>query len=134
MPSEQFLPRDSATTRPKVEKLGPLEDLDAAQHTPLYPSLGRIGYVPNPELYQARLESSTKRLQANGDVSTVPKGWPTVLQGPMVWSGSELQASQQWVYNLSSAEITEVHSGLVHCKGEQIINSLLDNHFKRSSN
>jgi hypothetical protein len=42
----------------------------------------------------------------------------------MVWSGSELQESNQWIYNLSPTDIEEILSGLEHCKGKQNINSV----------
>ncbi|KAE9378478.1 Clavaminate synthase-like protein [Stipitochalara longipes BDJ] len=44
-------------------------------------------------------------------------GWPQVLQGPLVWSGSELQTSDEWAYNFSEMEIEEIRSGLEYCKG-----------------
>ena len=124
MSSEQPSARDSAITHPKFKSWVSQEALDAAQHTPLYPSLSRIGYSPDLDLYLARVESATKRLQERGGASTLPKGWPKVLQGSMVWSGSELQKSNQWVYNLSSTDITEIQSGLAHCKGKQRIKLL----------
>jgi hypothetical protein len=125
MPSEQLIPSDGAKTHPEFENQLPQEDLDAVQHGPLYPSLGRIGYVPDLELYEARVRASTKRLQESGDVSMIPKGWPTVLQGPMVWTGAELQASNQWIYSLSHRDIAEIRSGLLHCKGELNVNIFL---------
>jgi hypothetical protein len=121
MSSEKFSSENKITTSHKFENLRSQEDLDAAQHSPLYPSLSRIGYVPDEELYQARLRYSTKRLQESGGVGALPKGWPAVIRGPMAWSGSELQESTQWIYNLSSTDITELLSGLKHCKGKQTI-------------
>ncbi|PMD36865.1 taurine catabolism dioxygenase, partial [Hyaloscypha variabilis F] len=76
-----------------------------------------IGYVPNLELHQARLQSSRKRLQACGGVGTLPKGWPQVLQGPLVWSGSELQTSNEWAYDFSEMDMKEIFSALEYCKG-----------------
>lgn len=120
MSSEKPSPKNKATTRPKFPNLGMQEDMEAAQHSPLYPKLGRIGYVPDVELYEARLGASTKRLRESGVVGALPKGWPVVLRGPMAWSGSEMQKSNQWIYDLSSTDIAEILSGLEHCKGEQI--------------
>jgi hypothetical protein len=91
---------------------------DPAQHTPLYPKLTRIGYVPDLELYQARLESSRRRLEAGGSVDALPKGWPQVLRGPLVWSRSELQSSNEWAYDLSNMDIQEIRSSLDYCKGK----------------
>ena len=125
MSSEKSLPKNNATTRPEIPNLGMQEDVNAAQHSPFYPKLGRIGYVPDVELYEARLRSSTKRLRESGDVGTLPKGWPVVLQGPMAWSGSEIQKNNQWIYDLSSTDIAEILSGLEHCKGERSIKSFL---------
>ena len=118
MPSQQLASREDARTRTKVENIELQEEVDPAQHTPLYPSLLRIGYVPNLELHQARLQSSRKRLQACGGVGTLPKGWPQVLQGPLVWSGSELQTNNEWAYDFSEMDMKEIFSALEYCKGE----------------
>jgi hypothetical protein len=123
MSSEQFPPNDSTMTHPKFTNRVLHEDLDAAQHTPLYPSLGRIGYVPNVELYEARVRASMKRLQEKGTLSSLPKGWPTIVKGPMAWTGEELQTSSEWIYNLSNKDIAEIRSGLLYCKGEPSIDT-----------
>jgi hypothetical protein len=47
MSSEKFSSENKITTSHKFENLRSQEDLDAAQHSPLYPSLSRIGYVPD---------------------------------------------------------------------------------------
>lgn len=109
-----------ATTSLNMERLGLQADADTAQHTPLYPSLGRVGYVPDRELHEARLEASTKRLLASGEVNALAKGWPSVLTGPMVWSGYDMEKTNHWVYTFSSNDITEVRSALAHCKGNRL--------------
>lgn len=118
MPSQQLPPEENDGFSAKFPNIELREDANPAQHTPLYPSLARIGYVPDLELHQARLQSSRKRLQASGGVGNLPEEWPQVLQGPLVWSGSDLQTSNEWVYNFSEIDIKEIRSGLEHCKGE----------------
>ncbi|KAF8853561.1 Clavaminate synthase-like protein [Acephala macrosclerotiorum] len=117
MPSQQLFSEENDGFSAKFPNIEMREDANPAQHTPLYPSLARIGYVPDLELHQARLQSSRKRLQASGGVGNLPKEWPQVLQGPLVWSGSDLQTSNEWVYNFSEMDIKEIRSGLEHCKG-----------------
>jgi hypothetical protein len=118
MPSQQLSSGNNAEIRANPENIELQQDEDPAQHTPLYPRLARIGYVPDLELYQARLESSRRRLEASGGVGVLPKGWPQVLQGPLVWSRSELQSSNEWTYHLSNMDIQEIRSSLEYCKGK----------------
>jgi hypothetical protein len=112
-------PQDSnpSAASPRPQTHHPQEDPSVAQHTPLYPRLGRIGYVPDLKLHHDRQMASLKRLQESGDVNKLPKGWPAVLEGPLVWSGDELQGRNDWVYELSGSDIAEIYSGLLHCKG-----------------
>ena len=118
MPSQQPSFGENARVPATLENKELQEDVDPAQHTPNYPSLVRIGYVPDLELHQARLQSSRRRLQACGGAGALPKGWPQVLQGPLVWRGSELQTSNGWVCNFSETDINEIRSGLEYCKSE----------------
>jgi hypothetical protein len=118
MPSQQLSSGENAGITAKLENVELHEDVDPAQHSPLYPSLVRIGYVPDLELHQARLQSSRRRLQASGGVGTLPKGWPQALHGPLVQSVLELQMSNEWVCSFSELDIKEIRSGLEYCKGE----------------
>lgn len=110
------------------------EDLDAAQHTPLYPRAGRIGYVPDFELHQDRVQSSLEHFQTSGDVSTLPKGWPLAVRGRMVWSGQDLQASETWLYKLSGKDFAEIRSALAYCKGDSVFQLISFNLKYRMSN
>jgi hypothetical protein len=113
MPAEDS---DRSTASPNFQTRHPPDDTSVAQHTLLYPSFGRIGYVPDVKLHEGRQKASEKRLQESGDIKKLPKGWPTLLEGPLVWSGAELQARNDWIYELSSTDIAEISSGLLHCK------------------
>lgn len=117
MPSQQLSSGRNAGLPAKFPDMELQEDVNPAQHTPLYPSLARIGYVPDLELHQARLQSSRKRLQASGGIGALPKDWPQVFQGPLAWSGSDVQINNECVYNLSQMDIKEIRSGLEYCKG-----------------
>ncbi|KAM0333519.1 hypothetical protein ACHAQA_002182 [Verticillium albo-atrum] len=71
-----------------------------------------ISYHPDRAKYQAR---ATRRAKLDLP-KTLPDGFPTQLQGPLVWEGEGLADRYQWTYVLSPAQLQEVDEALRHFK------------------
>jgi hypothetical protein len=64
------------------------------------------------------LERSNSRLRAGGLTTSLPYGWPSSVQGPLVWTGSDFPVESSFVYSLSSSDKDEVMAALNHFKGK----------------
>jgi hypothetical protein len=74
-----------------------------------------IEYHPDEAKYRAR---TTRRLTDNPDLANVPlpDGFPQKVEGPIVWEGKDWTGEEQWVYDLSDAELEEISNALTHFK------------------
>lgn len=73
-----------------------------------------ISYSPNLENYQARTQ---RRLQTEDLPRTLPDGFPQKLESSLVWDGATVSESYQWSYQLTEADVDEIHRALEHFKG-----------------
>ena len=73
-----------------------------------------ISYAPNLEKYQARTAS---RLAEGNLPKTLPEGFPSKLQGDLVWEGETLAETYDWTYVLSEEQLDEIEAALRHFKG-----------------
>ena len=77
-----------------------------------------IEWLPSYDTYQARVE----RLAALDLTrpSHVPKGWPTRIDAPRNWTGSEFTGdavSKEYIVQLMEKDITEIEEALSYLKG-----------------
>ncbi|KAK6525436.1 hypothetical protein TWF694_005573 [Orbilia ellipsospora] len=78
-----------------------------------------IGYSPDLEKYRAR---TALRLRAEPELpkAPLPAGFPTKVEGPLVWKGNDWTDESQWVYNLNEAELQEIDAAVVHFKSLEV--------------
>ena len=78
-----------------------------------------IAYHPDEAKYRAR---EARRLAEDPSLLKValPEGFPTQVEGPIVWKGSDWTSEGQWVYRLSSEELAEIQAGLDHFKSKSL--------------
>lgn len=74
-----------------------------------------IEYHPDEVKYRARV---ARLLAGNPDRANVslPDGFPKQVIGPIVWEGKDWTSEDQWVYQLSPAELEEIDDALNHFK------------------
>jgi len=74
-----------------------------------------IEYHPDETNYRAR---TARRFADDPDLANVPLpgGFPKKVGGPIVWEGKDWTSEEQWVYNLSEAELKEISDALTHFK------------------
>ncbi|KAF9466244.1 hypothetical protein BDZ94DRAFT_1280914 [Collybia nuda] len=74
-----------------------------------------IEYHPDEAKWRAR---TAQRFAENPDLAKVPlpEGFPKQVEGPIVWAGSDWVHEDQWVYNLSPADLEEIQNALNHFK------------------
>jgi len=75
-----------------------------------------IAYHPDEAKYHARTARRLAEDPSLPDVS-LPDGFPPQVEGPIVWDGSDWADEDQWVYQLSDAELKEIGAALEHFKG-----------------
>ena len=75
-----------------------------------------IEYGIDENKYHAR---SQARIRAGGLEPKVPHGWPTALEGPMVWSTVDFQDEGKYVLHLDDADKKELDGALKYFKGSQ---------------
>lgn len=49
---------------------------------------------------------------------TVPTGWPTFLNSPLAWSGTQLRDESLFTHALDDMEKEEISKALLHFKGQ----------------
>lgn len=74
-----------------------------------------ISYTVDEKKYRDR---AAARVRAGGLPPSVPAGWPTELQGPLVWSVDDFEKEEEYVYNLTEADKTEILEALAIFKCE----------------
>jgi hypothetical protein len=73
-----------------------------------------ISYHPDFEKFQLR----TERLRAQREPdSSLPRGFPSELAGPLVWEGNDFRDESQWTFSLDESQHGEIHQALLHFKG-----------------
>ncbi|PYH97867.1 putative TfdA family oxidoreductase [Aspergillus ellipticus CBS 707.79] len=75
----------------------------------LTPTQPDIQYHPDWDKYQARTSrrKATETLQ-----QSVPHGFPTQLDSKLVWEGQEVESRDDWVVQLTDAELDEIDATL----------------------
>ena len=73
-----------------------------------------ISYDANEAKYLARVK---KRVAAGGLETTVPEGWPTAVEGPLVWDKDTFQDSSEYIYYLTEEDKAEIQEALEYFKG-----------------
>jgi hypothetical protein len=73
-----------------------------------------IGYEVDEGAFHRRCGAS---LGAGNRLNALPEGWPTKLEGPLVWSKGDFQDEAQYVYHLNDADKEEILAALEHFKG-----------------
>ncbi|KAK0732060.1 hypothetical protein B0H67DRAFT_93173 [Lasiosphaeris hirsuta] len=72
-----------------------------------------ISYAFDERAYAKRTQA---RLQAGGLLTTLPHGWPKVLRGPLVWTGSDFPDQSVFCYDLTDQDKEEITAALAHFK------------------
>ncbi|WPJ65199.1 hypothetical protein SMAC4_13891 [Sordaria macrospora] len=68
-----------------------------------------ISYTVNEKKYRDR---AAARVRAGCLPTSVPAGWPTKLQGPLVWTVDDFEKEDEYVYHLTPADKMEVLEAL----------------------
>lgn len=77
-----------------------------------------IGYHPNYENYVARTK---RRLETEELSRTLPPGFPQRLNSDLVWDGKDIEKNYNWVHELNSEELQEIHEALEHFLGRSYL-------------
>ncbi|KAK4033687.1 bfedabf7-3ea8-4d81-ab25-88f44eff35b9 [Parachaetomium inaequale] len=73
-----------------------------------------IGYEVDEAAFRRR---AAARLAAGGLATTVPEGWPTRVEGPLVWSGDDFDGEEEdYVYHLTDQDRAEIADALEYFK------------------
>ncbi|KAK6360971.1 hypothetical protein TWF730_007086 [Orbilia blumenaviensis] len=75
-----------------------------------------IEYHPDATKYHAR---TALRLQQDPELvnTPLPSGFPSKVEGPIVWEGKQWTDEKQWVYELSEVELKEIDNAVKHFQG-----------------
>jgi len=89
-----------------------------------------IDYHPDEVKWKAR---TARRLAEDPSLPStpLPSGFPTHLESPLVWKGSDWKEEKEWVYELSSDHLQELENALRHFQSKCNISSsphVLNNH------
>ncbi|KAF4447183.1 taurine catabolism dioxygenase TauD [Fusarium austroafricanum] len=79
-----------------------------------------IGYEYDEQKHFSRTQ---ERLRLGGLRTDLPIGWPKVLEGPLMWKGSDFSDESLFVYHLSESENAEIRDALRDFKGETMLSS-----------
>jgi hypothetical protein len=74
-----------------------------------------IEWIPSLQTYKDRVER-LKVLTTERQTS-LPYGWPTKIEHPRAWSGSDFADSSKYVVQFTNADIVEIERALMHFKG-----------------
>jgi hypothetical protein len=78
-----------------------------------------IQWVPSFQTYTERVERLNHMCLERS--TTVPNGWPTKLDAPRVWSGSDFKDQEKYITKLDKDDILEIESALKYYKGMHIL-------------
>jgi hypothetical protein len=76
-----------------------------------------IGYEVDEAAFRRR---AAARLAAGGLATAVPSGWPTRLEGPLVWSGDSFGDEDEYVYYLTEEDKAEIGRALEYFNREWV--------------
>jgi hypothetical protein len=76
-----------------------------------------IGYEVDEAAFRRR---AAARLAAGGLPTAVPSGWPTRLEGPLVWSGDSFGNEDEYVYYLTEEDKAEIGRALEYFNREWV--------------
>lgn len=81
-----------------------------------HPKQPDIEYHPDEAKFRAR---TARRLAEDPTLPSqpLPEGYPTKVEGPIVWEGKDWTSEEQWVYQLSTSELEEIDNAVAHFKG-----------------
>lgn len=70
-----------------------------------------IAYHPDLDKYRNR---TALRLRLNSALpnTPLPAGWPSRLDGPIIWEGKDWTNESQWVYTLTIEELKEIDQAI----------------------
>ncbi|GAB1317294.1 Taurine hydroxylase-like protein SAT17 like [Madurella fahalii] len=90
-----------------------LDAAKAAAPSPPKEPYADIGYQVDEDAFRRR---TAARLAAGGLASSVPEGWPTQVEGPLVWTGADFDGVDEstYVYCLTAEDKQEIDSALQH--------------------
>lgn len=71
------------------------------------------------------LSRAAARVRTRGLQRTVPEGWPTVLEGPIVWDKDDWQDDTEFIHRLSEEDKCEINSALKSFNGMSYIHGPL---------
>lgn len=77
-----------------------------------------IDWYPSFEEYTARVEMLSKTRHTRP--TTLPAGYPEVVNTPRAWTGSDFTDKSKYIYMLSEAEVKEIEAALSYFKGSCI--------------
>lgn len=72
-----------------------------------------IDYAPNLDKYLARVKRRTENEKLS---SSLPDGFPSRLDSPLVWDGADILTKYDCVYELGEDEVEEIETALTHFK------------------
>ncbi|KAJ3759723.1 hypothetical protein EV360DRAFT_41322 [Lentinula raphanica] len=74
-----------------------------------------ISYHPDETKYKQR---TARRLAENPSLpkARLPPGFPSKVEGPIVWEGQDWTSEDQWVFHLTPDQLQEIDNGLAHFK------------------
>lgn len=74
-----------------------------------------ISYEVDEDAFRRR---SAARVAAGGLATSVPPGWPTRVDGPLVWTGADYDRVDEstYVYHLHPENMLEIDGALQHFK------------------
>lgn len=70
-----------------------------------------IDYAPSLDKYLARVKRRTENENLN---SSLPDGFPSRLNSPLVWDGADITSKYNWTYELGGEELEEIEAALKH--------------------
>ena len=76
-----------------------------------------IAYHPDEAKWKAR---TARRLAEDPSLPStpLPAGFPTHLESPLVWKGSDWKNEKEWVYEMSPHHLKELDDALRHFQGK----------------
>jgi hypothetical protein len=88
---------------------------EITEHLPATPGAkyADIGYAFDEGKY---VERAKARLQAGNLATSVPRGWPEALEGPLVWTGSDFPDESVFIYHLTLEDKEEIATALRYFK------------------
>lgn len=80
------------------------------------PECRDFSYEVNEEKHLARIR---RRLAQGGLAQSLPNGFPTRLEGPLVWKAKDFRIEEsEFVYHVTEQDKAEIASALEYFKGE----------------